>query len=322
MGRGRNEEHGSQRVDSQSGGLGLSSPDPTAAPFPRTNRGAGDLVVGFWKLAHVEPIGLILAAVKVFAVRATWPHPLWSTIPVLLAGQAAMQFSIGILNDYCDPELDAAGGKDKPIVRGLVRPHDALLAGLFMIVLMFVILLPLNHLALLAALGYLALGQLYNLGLKSTPASGILFALAMPLLPLYAFAGVDRIPSMVIWFLPIGALLGVTLNLANALPDVEEDAASHANTLAVAVGVRGSFIACPLLVAAGAVLIGALTFSQHVPARTELVVSILGLTGLGLAAMLLVFGPEKPRQTRKAHFYLFALVCLMLGGGWFVAVNL
>src|SRR5947209_7798349 len=269
----------------------------------KKRRSLGDIVVGFGMLAHVEPIILILTVVTLFAVRATWPHPPWITILLLLAGQAAMQFSIGILNDYCDRRLDAAGGKNKPIVLGLVRPHEALLAGLLMIVVMFVILLPLNLFALLAALGYLVLGQVYNLGLKSTPLSGILFALAMPLLPLYAFAGVGRIPSMVLWFIPIGALLGVALNLANALPDVEEDAANHANTLAVVLGVKGSFIACPLLILPAATLIGVLTFLQLVPAQLWLMVPILILTGLGLVTMVLFFGPGKPRQTRKVYFY-------------------
>jgi 4-hydroxybenzoate polyprenyltransferase len=278
--------------------------------------------VGFWKLAHVEPIALILAAVTVFAARATWPHPPWVTILVLLAGQSAMQFSIGILNDYCDRDLDAASGKDKPIVLGLVRPHEALVAGLLMIVLMVAILAPLSVLALLAAVGYLVLGQAYNLGLKSTPASGILFALAMPLIPLYAFAGVGQIPAMVIWFLPIGAILGVALNLANALPDIEEDAANNANTLAVTVGVKGSFIACPALIALAAFLIGWLTFSQSVPAQRWLILVVLCLTGLGLAAMIFFFGPDKPRSTRRVHFYLVALICLLLAGGWFVAVGL
>jgi 4-hydroxybenzoate polyprenyltransferase len=288
----------------------------------KKKRSVGDIVVGFWMLAHVEPIVLILTVVTLFAVRATWPHPPWKTILLLLAGQAAMQFSIGILNDYCDRHLDAAGGKNKPIVRGLVRPHEALLAGLFMIVVMIVILLPFNFLTWLAALGYLVLGQIYNLGLKSTPLSGILFALAMPLLPLYAFAGVGRIPSMVLWFIPIGALLGVALNLANSLPDVEEDAASKANTLAVVLGVKGSFIACPLLILPAAILIGVLTIFQFVPAQLWLMVPILILTGLGLVAMLLFFGPGKPRQTRKVYFYLVALICLVLAGGWFIALKL
>ena len=288
----------------------------------KKQRSVGDMVVGFWMLGHVEPIIFILTVVALFAVRATWPHPPWTLILLLLAGQAAMQLSIGILNDYCDRRLDALGGKNKPIVLGLIRPHEALLAGLLMIAIMFVILLPLNLVALLAALGYLALGQIYNLGLKSTPLSGILFALAMPLLPLYAFAGVGRIPSMVIWFLPIGAILGVALNLANSLPDIEEDAAGNAHTLAVTLGAKGSFLACPLLIALAALLIGALTIFQLVPAQLWLMLPILVLTGLGLVIMLVFFGPQKPRRTRKVYFYLTALLSLLLAGGWFTALKL
>jgi len=288
----------------------------------KKQRSVGDMVVGFWMLGHVEPIILILAVVALFAVRATWPRPPWTLILLLLAGQAAMQLSIGILNDYCDRRLDALGGKNKPIVLGLIRPHEALLAGLLMIAITFVILLPLNFVALLAALGYLALGQIYNLGLKSTPLSGILFALAMPLLPLYAFAGVGRIPSMVIWFLPIGAILGVALNLANSLPDIEEDAAGNAHTLAVTLGAKGSFLACPLLIALAALLIGALTIFQLVPAQLWLMLPMLVLTGLGLVIMLVFFGPQKPRRTRKVYFYLTALLSLLLAGGWFTALKL
>jgi 4-hydroxybenzoate polyprenyltransferase len=288
----------------------------------KKKRSVGDMVIGFWMLGHVEPIIFILTVVALFAVRATWPRPPWTLILLLLAGQAAMQLSIGILNDYCDRRLDALGGKNKPIVLGLIRPHEALLAGLLMIAIMFVILLPLNLIALLAALGYLALGQIYNLGLKSTPLSGILFALAMPLLPLYAFAGVGRIPSMVIWFIPIGAILGVALNLANSLPDIEEDAAGNAHTLAVTLGAKGSFLACPLLIALAALLIGALTIFQLVPAQLWLMLPILVLTGLGLVIMLIFFGPQKPRRTRKVYFYLAALLSLLLAGGWFIALKL
>ena len=288
----------------------------------KKKRSVGDIVRGLWMLAHVEPIILILAVVTLFAVRATWPHPPWTIILLLLAGQAAMQFSIGILNDYCDRHIDAAGGRNKPIALGLIRPYEALLAGLLMIVVMVFILLPLNLLALIAALGYLALGQVYNLGLKSTPLSGILFALAMPLLPLYAFAGVGRIPSMVIWFLPIGALLGVALNLANALPDIEGDAANKANTLAVVLGMKGSFIVCPLFIGAVAILIGILTTLQLVPVQLWLMIPILAFTGLSLVAMLLFFGPKKSRQTRKVYFYLIALTCILLVGGWFIALKL
>src|SRR5260370_41648068 len=93
----------------------------------KKNRSVGDIVVGFLMLAHIEPIVLILTVVTLFAVRASWPHPPWMTILLLLAGQAAMQFSIGILNDYCDRHLDAAGGEKQTIVPRVIHPHRGVL---------------------------------------------------------------------------------------------------------------------------------------------------------------------------------------------------
>jgi len=51
-------------------------------------------------------------------------------------------------------------------------------------------------------------------------------------------------------------------------------------------------------------------------------VPILVFTGLVLVTMPLFFGPEKPRRTRKVYFYLVALLCLVLAGGWFIALKL
>src|SRR5260221_9373429 len=111
---------------------GLASSVPGRDTSASTKkRGVADTLVGFWKLAHVEPIVLILTAVTLFAVRATWPHPPRATILLLLSGQAAMPFSIGILNDYFDRHLDAAGGEKKTILLRFVFPHHAPLTGLF-----------------------------------------------------------------------------------------------------------------------------------------------------------------------------------------------
>src|SRR5947207_3734777 len=179
-------------------------------------RSFNEIALGFLLLTHPGPVGLFITIVTLFALRATWPRPPWETIILLVAAHAAMQFSISMINDYCDRQLDAASKPDKPIVRGLVHPREALMVGLAMIVVMVLLLLPLNPLALLVSLAYLVLGQGYNLGLKSTPLSGIVFALAMPLIPLYAFVGVGRVLPFPFWLVPLGVLLGVALNLAHS----------------------------------------------------------------------------------------------------------
>jgi len=115
-------------------------------------------------------------------------------------------------------------------------------------------------------------------------------------------------------------LLGVALNLANSLPDVEEDAAGGAHTLAVALGVRRSFLLCQLLILLSAMLIAALALLNIVPARPLMLIITLILTALSILAMQLFSGPARPVETRKSFFYLFVLTCIVLTGGWLIGV--
>src|SRR6266702_7791650 len=273
-------------------------------------------LLGFFLLSHPGPVLVHILAVTVFTLLAAWPRFVWPIVALVIGAHAAMQISIAMLNDYCDRDLDAQGKPGKPIPRGLVTPRGALIGGLSMIALMLVLLIPLPPLALLCSVCYLALGQGYNLRLKSTPLSGVVFALAMPLIPLYAFVGVGRTLPFLFWLVPVGCLLGVALNLANSLPDIPGDAAKGARTLAVALGLKGSFIACPLLIVLGALLIAVLTLTQAVPVRPFIITLALILTCLSVAAMIVFFGPAKPPWSRKVYFYLVVLTCILLAGGW------
>ena len=281
-----------------------------------------DIALGFYLLSHPVPVMFHILAVTVFTLLAAWPHFAWSIIALVIAAHAAMQISIAMLNDYCDRRLDAASKPGKPIPRGLIHAREALISGFVMIAIMLILLIQLPLLALLVSLCYLVLGQAYNLGLKSTPFSGIVFALAMPLIPLYAFAGIGRVPYVLFWLIPTGFLLGIALNLANSLPDIEQDAANGAKTLAVVLGVKRSFAVCQSMIVLAAALIGILQITGLVPARSWIIVLTLILTCLAVETMVLFFGPERPVETRKSYFYLVALTCILLAGGWIIGVLL
>ena len=281
-----------------------------------------DIALGFYLLSHPVPVMFHILAVTVFTLLAAWPHFIWSIIVLVIAAHAAMQISIATLNDYCDRRLDAASKPGKPIPRGLIHAREALIGGFVMIAIMLILLIQLPLLALLVSLCYLVLGQAYNLGLKSTPFSGIVFALAMPLIPLYAFAGIGRVPYVLFWLIPTGFLLGIALNLANSLPDIEQDAANGAKTLAVVLGVKRSFAVCQSMIVLAAALIGILQITGLVPARSWIIVLTLILTCLAVETMVLFFGPERPVETRKSYFYLVALTCILLAGGWIIGVLL
>jgi 4-hydroxybenzoate polyprenyltransferase len=281
-----------------------------------------DIALGFYLLSHPVPVMFHILAVTVFTLLAAWPHFIWSIIVLVIAAHAAMQISIAMLNDYCDRRLDAVSKPGKPIPRGLIHAREALIGGFVMIAIMLILLIQLPLLALLVSLCYLVLGQAYNLGLKSTPFSGIVFALAMPLIPLYAFAGIGRVPYLLFWLIPTGFFLGIALNLANSLPDIEQDAANGAKTLAVVLGVKRSFAVCQSMIVLAAALIGILQITGLVPARSWIIVLTLILTCLAVETMVLFFGPERPVETRKSYFYLVALTCILLAGGWIIGVLL
>jgi len=279
-----------------------------------------DIILGFFLLSHPIPVLFHIIAITIFTLLAAWPHFIWSVIVLVIAAHAAMQVSIAMINDYCDRRVDAKGKPEKPIPRGLILPREALIAGLLMIAIMLILLIPLPLLALVISLCYLMLGQGYNLGLKSTPLSGIVFALAMPLIPLYAFAGIGHIPPIILWLVPVGFLLGIALNLANSLPDLEEDQAQGLKTLAVVLGVRRSFNACCTLIVLSVAMIGVLTITGIVPANPWIIAPVLILTFLAILSMILFFGPEKDLKTRKTYFYLVTLTCIVLAGGWLIGV--
>ena len=284
-------------------------------------RSIAEIAWGLVLLTHPERLAFLLVGVSVFALLAAWPHLVWETLVLVVAAHGAMQISIATLNDYCDRRLDALSKPQKPLVRGLVLPREALVVGLLMIILMLVLVLFLPLAAVSVSLLYLALGQAYNLRLKSTPWSGLVFALAMPLIPVYAWVGVGRHSPAIFWMVPVGFLLGVALHLATALPDVESDQAGGAQTLAVWLGIKRSFLLCPLLILGAAFLMSLVLLLQLVSGPIWMIAVLLGVAGLGVAVMARCSGPQKPLQTRTVYFYVVVVTCLLLGVSWFVLVT-
>ncbi len=283
-------------------------------------RTSGEILLGLFRLCHPLPVFFHLVAVTLFALLASWPHPSWSTLLLVVAAHTAMQSAIAALNDYCDRSLDAISGRDKPIPLGWIHPNEALLLGVLLITLMIVLLLPLNPLALLFSLLYLSLGMAYNVGLKSTPWSGIVFALAIPLIPVYAFVGVGRFVPFLFCVVPVAALLGTALNLANSLPDLEEDEASSARTLAVFLGLRTALFLCSLLLFLAVVLVALLSFTGLVAAQLMIIAGTLVLSLVLIGVLLLRFRSWLLSANRKRYFYLVVATCLILAVGWLLAV--
>ena len=188
-------------------------------------------LTGFLRLLHPFPslLNTIVVAVLACVAARGWPGPgrvLWLSLTML-----CIQFSIGALNDWVDRALDARTKPSKPIAAGLVPSWLALTSAIGFALLAVVLASIGGPAAWILAICGLGIGVAYDLGLKRTPFSALTYALALPLIPIWVWTALERSSPALYAVLPVGMMLGVSLQLANALPDAEGDAAE---------GVRGT----------------------------------------------------------------------------------
>ena len=185
--------------------------------------------------SHPGPSLAITAMATVLAAEAA-PSGFGPVLvaPAMLAGQ----LSVGWSNDACDAARDIAAGRtDKPVARGEISVRALWVAAVVSVA---------AALAMAAAISLLTMGILallvgaawaYNLGLKSTPWSGLMYLLGFGPLPAYAASTLPGQPAPRFWVCVAAALLGLGGHFVNVLPDLTADLRS---------GVRG----LPQLVAA------------------------------------------------------------------------
>lgn len=277
---------------------------------------------GFLLLTHPLPsLMYVVATIALSLVAAASHHGAVDGFALarLAVAVACAEASIGALNDFHDRALDA-GRPDKPLTRGWVTLRGALILAVGTGALALALFASLGFVALAVGIPVLGLGIAYDLGLKGTPASALLFALYFPLFPLLAWAVFGRWQPFLPWVVPLGAALGLALNVANALPDLEDDAAAGVRGLPHLLGWRvGRVVAwgTPPLVL-GAILLLAAT--GLVPSRPPgLIIAAVGALVPSLAAPLLYRLWPTP-HTLRICFLLQGAGVILLGGGWLAAV--
>lgn len=174
--------------------------------------------------SHPGPSLAITALTTLLAAQAA-PHGIGPvlTAPALLAGQ----LSIGWSNDACDAARDAIAGRtDKPLTRGDIGVRAvwtaAFVAAAAGLAMAFVIG-PVT--AALYAL-VVAPGWAYNLGLKSSLWSGVMYLLGFGPLPAYAASTLPGHPAPRVSVTVAAGLLGLGAHFANVLPDLAADKAT------------------------------------------------------------------------------------------------
>jgi 4-hydroxybenzoate polyprenyltransferase len=263
------------------------------------------------RTAHPGPSLLITAVIVALAVRVG----LGARDAVIFAvGTFAGEAFIGWSNDAFDAARDAAGGRtDKPIVTGEVSRRVVAIAAAVALVVAVVLCFVLGPATGVINLVMLGAGFAYNLGLKGTLASGLMFVVGFGLIPAFAASTLPGQPWPPTWTLVASAMLGLGSHFANVLPDLAADRAASVKGLpqVVAAGPGGAAavraVALVLLVGASALIV----FAPPGPP------GVVGLLALFVAVGLAVGGAfARGRRPFQAALAIAALdVALFVGVG-------
>jgi 4-hydroxybenzoate polyprenyltransferase len=301
--------------------------DANASATPRSGApvGLSQRLLGMVLVTHPIPSLMYVTAVALFSLLAAYSsgHTLIpATLARVLIGVACAQVAIGTLNDYMDRDLDAQTNRAKPLVTGLITPLMALGQVISATIVLLLLMMPLGWVALVLGICIEGLGLAYDLGLKRTVFSGLLYAVYFPLIPLLAWAVFGAFQPFLWWVLPFGAALGLAMNIANSLPDLETDMEAGVRGLPHLLGLRNGlavvWITPPLVY----LVMVALDLFGVVSAQP------FGMALAGVAATLpvvisvLLYFRRPTAQTLRVIFYIQALGVVAMAAAWFFAVAL
>ena len=135
-------------------------------------------------------------------------------------GMLFYQFTIGLVNDLVDVSEDRSAKPWKPLVRGAISPRFALVVAVTCLVAALVLTSSVSRAAWLIGVAGFGCGLSYDVYLKRTELSWLPYAIGMPLVPVWVYVASDAWRPLLWWSLPLGALIGFALHLANQAPDV------------------------------------------------------------------------------------------------------
>ena len=166
------------------------------------------------------------------------------------------QLSIGWLNDLVDRDRDIQAGRpDKPMARGAVGAETVRRALVSAAVACVPLSLALGWAAGTLHLVAVASGWTYDLRLKSTRLSPLPYAVSFGLLPSVITLTLPEAALAPWWATAAGALLGVGIHGANALPDIEDDRRLGAAGLPARIGSRATRLLTAVVLLAATVLL-------------------------------------------------------------------
>jgi 4-hydroxybenzoate polyprenyltransferase len=249
------------------------------------------------------------------ALLAGAPMPLAVRLGVAMT---ALQLGIGAVNDLVDAPRDAGHKPGKPIPAGLISRQLAGSIALGAFGLGLALAVTAGPIVLGLAVVVIAIGLAYDLRLKGTAWSWLPFAVGIPILPVFGWAGATGgLDSLFIVLVPAAVAGGAALAIANSLVDVDRDRAAGVSSVAVALGEgRARTLGVVLLIA----IVLAATISAAVLGGSPEVALAVGWIGVVPLLAAAVAGRADPAR-REIGWRVQAIGLAVLAFVWIQAVG-
>lgn len=277
---------------------------------------------GWARRAHalrvIHPLPSAINALLVVALATTagaQPGPALALGMAMLAFQAA----IGAINDVSDADRDRVAKPSRPIPAGAISASTATRLGALCACVGLLISAAFGSVVALLGAAGLACGLAYDTVLGRRGLGWLCYAAAFPLLLAWTWeAAAGELPPGWPLLLPLAALAGPTIHLANSLADVESDERTGAVSLATRLGRRGALLALTWLTVVVWALAWAVLLSLGSLSR-EAGLAAAGATlmaGIGLTASW-----QRSATVRQAGWLLQAVALAILALAWVVAAT-
>jgi 4-hydroxybenzoate polyprenyltransferase len=263
-------------------------------------------------LALLHPFPSVLNAVLVLALALlAGGSPV--TAVTLACAMLAFQVSIGALNDLVDLPHDRVTKPWKPIAAGRVSIGAARRVVVTGGSLGVVLAATVGPLALATGIGGYACGVAYDVALKRRGLGSIAYALAFPLLLLFAWTGAGGgLPPGWATLLPVAAVAGPALQLSNGLIDLEHDRSTGSRGLAASLGPSRGVALLAALVA----LVHALAWLTLLASSPPPAVGMVAAVASGLAVAGVAGSASATERRRAWGWTLQAVSIALLGVAW------
>lgn len=271
------------------------------------------------RVIHPFPTLLNVAATGGLAFVAARGVPDGSLLARMLLLMFCAQSAIGIVNDLCDRELDAATKPWKPIADGLISQRLAIAAATVLAGAAIGVGATLGIASFTLALLGLAAGLAYDVRLKRSALSALPYMIGIPTLPLWVWATLADWEAALWWLVPIGALIGLALHLQNSLVDLEDDASQGVCGLACRLGARRAIVVA--WSSFGAALVASVLLAQALDYDVLPYVAGVIVAGVCFGLTIAAYALRRDAASLQIGFGLLGIGAAVLATGWLAAVT-